>query len=261
MGYMGFEEENQLYVTAEEFFSFALPPNTLFCDGGLDAGFISPVIKTGTGSGKLVVNPASLPRDEYKVVVKCESGGELNIDGVTNSGPPPTFAISLDNGVTYSIALIPVTPKGYALPNGHSLLNYERAGLSLFLDNATPTPSFVTGDLFKFTTSPSRDVINAVSAASRIVDGFLRNTYKLPLKKWGADLKLYTSELARWILLTKRGLHQPQTMEPYKPDEAMSWLNEVAKGNIQPSLIESGSPYYFPFAMIARAPYATDWRY
>jgi hypothetical protein len=257
---MSYIDDNKLYLSATQFFRFAMPPKTLFCDGGIIAGPVSAVTHTGTGTGTVVVDLQSNAWDDYQVIVKCISGGELNVDGVANANPPPAFAVSLDNGVTYGQTITPTTPKGYTIATTNSFIDVVVGGFRVLFTNGTPTPSFVANDTYRFTTSVSPDIVAALSFASRFADGYLVNTYNLPLLAWSDDLRMMVAKMARWELLGKRGMHADQTMQSYEPKEALEWLVKVARGDLQPIITETPAPYLFPFAIEPSRAYRNDWR-
>ena len=89
-----------------DMWQLALPPDTLFQDQGIEPGtWTSPVKlnRYGQHGGRLESNP----RSNFSVLVRCVSGGELNVYGLINPGPVPRFVISLDAGVTFSPVLTP----------------------------------------------------------------------------------------------------------------------------------------------------------
>jgi hypothetical protein len=256
---MSYVADFNLYANCSDLWQMALPPDTLFCDGGIEPGQWSGITKVGLSSGTVAIDLASNPRDDFSVVLKCISGGELNVDGVVNPGAVPTFAISLNNGITYSPVLTPQGQVSKTTANGTSILNYQLGGFRLLLNNGT-APSFIATNTWSFTTSASPDCIRALSRSSRFVENYLQDTYQLPYTSWGDDLRGVVCEMARWYLIRRRGLHQNQDMVAYKPDEAMHWLTEVAKGNIQPAIIEKNGAYLFPDVVHARCKYEMDWR-
>jgi hypothetical protein len=46
----------------------------------------------------------------------------------------------------------------------------------------------------------------------------------------------------------------------YDPQQTMKTLLMIARGELQPNVVESGAPYVFPMVIIPRQKYATDWR-
>jgi len=239
-----------VYATPNDMWRLALPPDTLFNDKSLQSGGWSSPIKTGTGSGSMEVVAYSNPRDTYQVIVKCVSGGEVNVYGLINPSVPPSFVISLDNGITFSYPI-------YA--NEAQVIDFIDGGFSVKFKNSV-APSFIINDSWSFSTNPSPDILFALEAASRLIDSYISDTYCLPLVEWGMDIKLACCTIARWILVKKRGLDGLQDMQVYKPEDTMAWLLEIAKGNLQPKVKESVS-LIFPQFMRQRPPYATYWRF
>lgn len=113
---------------------------------------------------------------------------------------------------------------------------------------ALPFASFVTGDVWSFATTPSPDIVEALAAASDLMDGYLAGTYTLPLLAWGKDLRAVCCVLARWTLLVRRGLDPGQDAERYDPEKlgTMEWLRSVQGGNLKPKLTETPPPVLFP---------------
>lgn len=238
------------YATPTEMWRLALPPDTLFKDKSLESGGWSAPIKTGTGSGRVTVTVDSNPRDTFQAIVRCLTPGEVNVYGVVNPGNPPSFIFSLDNGATFSQPFF---------ANEAQTIDFIRGGFSVSFQNGI-APSFNIGDSWAFTTNPSPDIVFALETASRMIDGYISDTYCLPLVEWGTDIKLACCELARWILVRKRGLDGEQDMQVYNPKATISWLTQIAKGELQARVKEQQS-FVFPQLMIARKPYATDWRF
>lgn len=240
-----------VYATAQDMWQLALPPDTLFQDQDLEPGQWTVPVKTGSGLGSMGVELASNPRSDFIVIVKCVTAGEINVYGVLNPGPVPQFVISLNNGLTFSQVLTP-------LEDG--FLAYQKGGFSLRFTNGVAT-SFVVNDQWTFLTQSSPDILRFLSAASRFIDGKLKNTYCTPLKTWGDDLTLITCQIARWFMLQRRGMDKNQDFEIYNPKDAFKWLNETGKGDNQADVLENGNGFTFPQWMVASRPYKTFWRF
>ena len=241
-----------VYATPTDLWNLALPPETLFQDSGLEPGDWSAITKIATGSGSLGLYFRSNPRDFSSFRVKCVVGGELNVDGIANPGPLPGFQISLNAGLTYGPVLI---------PDENGLIPYIKAGFTLELHNGLVDPSFVAGDEFIFSTSPSPVIVEHLLANSRIVDMYLSPTYTTPPTKWAEDLKLIVCELTRWSLLKRRGLSKEQDIKIYDPKEAMARLMQIANGDLPLTDLKDTDTYHFPMVVIPREPYGTDWRF
>lgn len=257
---MGYQQTYNLYATTSDLWQMTLPPDTLFCDGGTQSGQWNEPVKMGTSTGLITFDDASNPKDDFVGVIKCVTGGELNVDGVINAGPPPTFSISLDNGVTFSPPLSPRSQLSKTYADGTNIINFRDGGFRLLLVNGT-APSYVANDTWQFTTSASPDLIRALRRASRFVENYLQDTYQLPYTSWDDDLRGVVCDFACWYLIKRRGLHQKQDMEAYEPTESMKWLENVGKGNIQPAILEKNAAYYYPEIVQTRPPYLTFWRY
>lgn len=240
-----------VFATAADMWQLATPPDSLFQDQSLAPGTWSTILKIGAGTGTMTLLKESSPLFEFSVMVKCVVAGELVVYGVVNPGVVPQFVISLDGGATYSPPY---------LPNDNGTVKFIRGGFTLqFLNNTAP--SFLVGDMFAFTTTASPDVVRFLSAASAQVESVIRNTYQPPYASWGDDVRLRVCELARWYLLKKRGIDKDQDFEVYKPTETMKWLDDVAKGYIQPSIVQVNRDKLYPDVIVVRKPFRTSWIY
>ena len=243
-----------VYATPQDMWQLGLPPDTLFQDQDLEPGQWTTPIKTGTGLGTMQLNLDSNPRSDFSVIVRCVRGGELNVYNVLNPGPVPQFVISLDNGFTFSQPLTPLDePSGF--------LRYQKGGFSFEFQNGTTSPSFVVNDMWTFSTTGSPDILRFLSAASRFIDGKIKNTYATPLKTWGDDLTIITCQIARWFLLQRRGMDKDRDYEVYNPKDAFKWLEESGKGDNQADVIENGNSFVFPQWLRASPPYKLFWRF
>ena len=90
---------------------------------------------------------------------------------------------------------------------------------------------------------PDADLLAALDAASELADGYLRSQYLLPLISWGADLRRHVAMIAAWDVLTaQRGFNADAPAEQIwltRYEQAIGWLRDVAKGLINPSLVDS----------------------
>lgn len=93
---------------------------------------------------------------------------------------------------------------------------------------------------------PTQALTEALQAASAVCDSYLQDQYVLPLTLWGYDLVRATCAIAAWDALTVRG-YSPQSQGDqniYKRyQDAIKWLEEVAKGTKKPSqIVDSSTP-------------------
>lgn len=211
-----------------------------------DAGEISAVTKTGTGSGTMAAS--GYPIDAYTIRVLVSLAGELT-STVVPAPPLPRVRISLDGGVKYGQPL--VVPKG-------GVLVIPLTGITLtFVGGAAP--SFSLNDRWDFTTTESPEMVTAIEAASDEVDGYLKDTYSLPLlEPIPKDVKRHTASMARYHLMTNRG-HSDAEKFRAAYDDSMKWLLLVANGSIQPNIKESGGFVFASFHK-PRPAYRTTWR-
>lgn len=241
-----------IYATVDEFWQLALSIESLFQDQSFEPGPWTSVSKIGVGTGSMDLTPNSNPKNAYSVKVVCDSSGELNLYGVFNPGPFPSFRISLNNGISFSHPL-------QADTNGK--LAYQKGGFSLVFTSGITPISFVIGDEYSFQTTASPDLLLALEASSREMDPYFRNQYNLPLSFWDLDVKRVCCQIARWNLIERRGLDKGQDFEVYYPKRAYEWLHKVSIGEIRINVKENGSGILFPQFGSIRPPYRTDWRY
>lgn len=109
---------------------------------------------------------------------------------------------------------------------------------------AIPFASFVQNGSYTFTTEPSPDIVLGIETAEAIADGYFALVWLLPLLAWRQDIELRVSELARWQLLTKRGMDRDQDVKRYDPEGkegpgTMKWLRDVSIGQIRPRVTQS----------------------
>ena len=240
----------QMYATPTDLWQVCLPFNTLFNEPGFSWGGWSSITKVGTGSGLMKISNESKPLNNSAVVVSCAVGGEITGFNVFNASPPPEFKISLDGGVTYSPELG---------PSNDGCLQFPVGGFKLEFKNGSTIPSFVVGDTFSFSTTPSPEVLAILEQASRIVDTYLKSTYQLPLTEWGSDIVWCTCALARWEIIKRKGLTHNQDFDVYRPETEMAWLKDIAAGRVTPSLIETQPGKLYPDIMVFRQPFSTSW--
>lgn len=91
---------------------------------------------------------------------------------------------------------------------------------------------------------PAPALTESLQAASAVCDSYLQDQYILPLTSWGYDLVRATCIIAAWDCLTVRG-YSPQSngdQNIYKRyQDAIAWLEDVAKGTKKPSQIVDSS--------------------
>ncbi|WP_003047195.1 DUF1320 domain-containing protein [Thermus aquaticus] len=91
--------------------------------------------------------------------------------------------------------------------------------------------------------SPST-IEDALEAASRLADSYLRARYDLPLASWGRGLTRAVALIAAYDLMSRRGY------DPTRPgqenlrmryEDAIRWLEGVAAGKVDPG-VEDATP-------------------
>lgn len=111
-------------------------------------GTVSPVTKTGTGTGNLTVS--GTPLGAYYVVVYITRSG-IGLGELTAA-----FQYSLDGGVTWSPEIgIPIS----------GIVEIPNTGLTLQFHNGTAPNSFEVGDTYIFTTTPPGASLADLNAA------------------------------------------------------------------------------------------------
>lgn len=90
------------------------------------------------------------------------------------------------------------------------------------------------------------DKLGAVTAASAVADSYLGAIYRLPLVSWGEDLKQKVCAIAAFELMASQVGFNPEAGHNFtilsRKDEAIRWLEGVAKGIVTPSLTSGAEP-------------------
>lgn len=111
---------------------------------------------------------------------------------------------------------------------------------------ALPFVSFAANDTWAFSTTPSPDIVSAIQVGNDLADGYLGDTYNLPLTAWGGDLTQAVCDIARWNLFKRRGLDKDQAYAVYEPKASMDWLDKVSKGMLKLKVTETPPTRSFP---------------
>jgi len=89
------------------------------------------------------------------------------------------------------------------------------------------------------------DLDAALVAASALADSYLRAQHRLPLRRWGPDLRRHVAMIAAWdILSAQRGFNPEASGGDIwlaRHDQALAWLRDVARGLVTPD-IEDATP-------------------
>lgn len=109
------------------------------------------------------------------------------------------------------------------------------------------------------TSGLTADVLNGIlQAASAQADGYLQSSGRitLPLTAWGVDLKMAVCKLAAWEIMSVVLGHNPDDPNNFvwrdRRDEALKWLESVARGLVMPvgitdavpTVVETGTAIY-----------------
>jgi phage gp36-like protein len=92
---------------------------------------------------------------------------------------------------------------------------------------------------------PSGDRDAAREAASGLVLSYYQKRFCLPLISWEADTKLATAQIARYLLIAKRGYdpsrgNDQSILDGY--NAATAWLDKVRSGGVEPVGIVDSTP-------------------
>ena len=122
---------------------------------------------------------------------------------------------------------------------------------------AIPFASFVTNTTYAFSTTPSIDIVAALQLQSDYMNGYLSESFTLPLLEWGQDVRFCCCVLARWHLYVRRGLDPKQDFAVFDPNGALGtqkWLEGVANGNVRPVVTESAPATQFSLLIAQQDP-------
>lgn len=87
-----------------------------------------------------------------------------------------------------------------------------------------------------------------LQACSAQADGYLQSSGRivLPLTSWGVDLKMAVCKLAAWEIMAVTVGHNPDDANNFvwqsRRDEALKWLESVARGLVMPVGIVDSTP-------------------
>jgi len=90
----------------------------------------------------------------------------------------------------------------------------------------------------------SGDIDDAAEGASREMDGYFRDRFKLPFTQVGTDVARHCAAIAAYDLLTARGyrpIDPGEDVPRQRYDDAIDWLKRVATGTITPDVTDSSS--------------------
>lgn len=248
-----------VYTTPARVWRLGLPFHTLFGkSSNLSPGVVSvPVVVVQAGAA--VVDAEGGPHDTYTALrLRCSRAGEINRLSIVNPGQLPQFELSDDGGVTWD------RPITCSIDPDRAFVDDIERGIRWILGGATPT--FVVGDTWRATATPSRDIVDLIPVCSSGCDQFLVGSYCLPLETWPEFLERIVCWLVRWELIVKRGLAADQDMQQYNPEQrtaglmgwsAISWLQAAQRGDFQddPQFGKAGKARVFPQVVKRSAPF------
>lgn len=95
---------------------------------------------------------------------------------------------------------------------------------------------------------PAATITSVIDACSAQADGYLQSSgrIKLPITAWGIDLRMAVAKLVAWEIMAVVIGHNPDDPNNFvwrdRRDEALRWLESVAKGLIMPVGIVDATP-------------------
>lgn len=192
--------------------------------------------KTGTGSGSLLVQGASF--DEHFVRVEIVLGGEPGVATYRAR----TDGASSAAGTWGDTLLTSTTDQALLHTGADEITAGADTGLRLAFVAGTPTPSFVAGDRWDFTTRAMTKVLAACAAASARAKALISGDdgggqFTGELTNLDAGLKRDVAILGRRQLLEDRGF------DPKSQDGALYLQGER---EAEARLIEVGAKLRFP---------------
>ena len=197
-------------------------------------------VTLGTGDAALVVTPRRAGAS-----LQVSVGSALGLQGAATG----SLILTVTNTTTAAQAAAYVATQSAAgtwisvAAGGDGSGTVQAAGRT-----ALPFVSFPAGALWSFSTAASPDLIDAIEVASAIADGYFAAVWRLPLSGWGKDVEQRVGELARWHLLTKRGMDPGQDVGRFDPmartggPGTYRWLQDVAAGLVRPRGIVQATP-------------------
>lgn len=245
---------------------------------------LTQALTQGSGS----VTPTGLALARYALVVRIAKGGALGV---------ATYQASLNGGKTWTAeALIPgpgvVTVAGTGITltftpgegpvyfqdtdcwsfavSGTSPLTAISANLFLlrtplgatglwltFSTSGAASPMFLAGDRYAFTSEADPDIVESLDVASDEAEGLLGTRYELDLSQWGAAVRRYVCDMARLVVLYRRGLNVGEDSKSHKDADAHARkeLEAIGKKLRNHKTIQSGSKILAPSAWPSADPF------
>ena len=93
------------------------------------------------------------------------------------------------------------------------------------------------------------EIDRGLEAASGLMDSYLRARYTLPIQRWGLELTHVCAGIASYTLMTSKGFDPNLSADEQlrlRYEDAMAWLRQVRKGEVDPGLTDSRSPESTP---------------
>jgi len=203
-----------------------------------EAGEVSPLVKTGGGSGTAQLVRA-FPKDAYAVRVRVVVQGELGTAKVVTS---------LDGQHWSYPRTLPTD--GVLVIEGTGALRLEDTGLTLVFAGGS-APSFVVDALWAFETTASPTITAKLQAAEDELAGLIACDLSLPLlplaerQTIAQDLPEKVADIATWKLLVYKGfnpLADHNRAYVMAHDAALAWGRDVREKLRRLQVAEGGPP-------------------
>lgn len=197
-------------------------------------------VTLGTGDAALVVTPRRAGASLQVAV-----GAALGLQGAETGA----LTLTVGSATTAAQAAAYVAAQSAAGTWASVIAGGDGSGaVQAAARTALPFVSFPAGALWSFSTAASPDLLEAIEVAGAIADGYFAAVWRLPLSGWGKDVEQRVGELARWHLLTKRGMDPGQDVARFDPNARTGgpgtcrWLQDVAAGLVRPRGIIQATP-------------------
>lgn len=140
------------------------------------------------------------------------------------------------------------------------LLRTAAGGTGLYLSFSTTgaaSPMFVAGDRYAFSSEADPDLVESLDVASDEAEGLLGARYELDLTQWGAAVRRYVCDMARLVVLYRRGLNVGEDSKSHKDADAHARkeLEAIGKKLRNHKTIQSGSKILAPSAWPSADPF------
>jgi phage gp36-like protein len=98
--------------------------------------------------------------------------------------------------------------------------------------------------------------------ASRVIDGYVKKRYTVPLTTWGEDVTRAAIHIAQFDIMSRRGFRPGAGADEIivkRYDDTINWLRDVAKKLVELTDVTEGDPEIA--APIAESDGVIDWAF